>query len=434
VELLPGPRDREGLPDSIQFWKRRIEPIDPDLTFKVGLIYGPSGCGKSSLVKAGLLPRLGPHVLPVYIEATPDETEARLLKGLRKACPELSREWGLIDSLVSVRRGRLSPPGRKVLLVLDQFEQWLHARRSEPNTELVTALRQSDGGRIQAVVLVRDDFWLAASRFMGELEIDLVPNQNIALVDLFDPRHARKVLSAFGQAYGTLPEKTKDLSRDQHSFLDQAISELIQDGKIVPVSLALFAEMVKAKSWAPKTLREIGGTQGVGVTFLEETFCSAQANPNHRLHQEAAQLALKALLPESGADLKGHMRSHQELREASGYANRPRDFDGLIQILDRELRLITPTDPEGERKGERGASAPCLLDSGQGADAPRSPTGQGADAPRSPGAPPIGQGADGPRSPDPTATDPGGRYYQLSHDYLVHSLRDWLHSKQRETR
>ena len=62
LELLPGPRDRYGLPDSIQFWKRKIEQIDPDLTFKVGLIYGPSGCGKSSLVKAGLLPRLGKHV------------------------------------------------------------------------------------------------------------------------------------------------------------------------------------------------------------------------------------------------------------------------------------------------------------------------------------------------------------------------------------
>ena len=56
LELLPGPRDRDGLPDSIRFWKRKIEQIDPDLTFKVGLIYGPSGCGKSSLVKAGLCP------------------------------------------------------------------------------------------------------------------------------------------------------------------------------------------------------------------------------------------------------------------------------------------------------------------------------------------------------------------------------------------
>src|SRR5262249_17626498 len=45
LELLPGPRDREGLPDSIRFWKTRIEETDADNTFRVGLIYGPSGCG-----------------------------------------------------------------------------------------------------------------------------------------------------------------------------------------------------------------------------------------------------------------------------------------------------------------------------------------------------------------------------------------------------
>ena len=33
-----------------------------------------------------------------------------------------------------------------------------------------------------------------------------------------------------------------------------------------------------------------------------------------------------------------------------------------------------------------------------------------------------------------TRTKPGERYYQLTHDYLVHSLRDWLTRKQRETR
>ena len=99
LELVPGPRDQNGLPDNIRFWKTRIEETDPDKTSSVGLIYGPSGCGKSSLVKAGLLPRLAKHVLLVYIEATPEETEARLLKGLRKASPELSP---------SIRSGRFS--------------------------------------------------------------------------------------------------------------------------------------------------------------------------------------------------------------------------------------------------------------------------------------------------------------------------------------
>ena len=52
------------LPDALRYWKIRVEESDPDKTFRVGLIYGPSGCGKSSLIKAGLLPRLGTHGLP----------------------------------------------------------------------------------------------------------------------------------------------------------------------------------------------------------------------------------------------------------------------------------------------------------------------------------------------------------------------------------
>ncbi len=385
LALLPGPRDRNGLPDSIRFWKQRIEQIDPDLTFRLGLIYGPSGCGKSSLIKAGLLPRLGKHVLPVYVEATAEETEARLLKGLRKVCPELPHGSRLVDSLANLRRGRILPPERKVLLVLDQFEQWLHARRREENTELVDALRQCDGEHLQAIVLVRDDFWLAASRFLRDLDIRLVEGKNSAMVDLFDPRHARKVLMAFGRAYGALPERIGDLSSEQESFLDQSTSGLAQDGKIISVRLALFAEMVKGKPWVPDTLREVGGTEGVGLTFLEETFSASAAPPEHRFHQKAAQSVLKALLPQTGTDIKGQMRSRQELLEASGYANRSTDFDDLLRILDPELRLITPTDPEGS------------FSEGQ-------------------------------------QTTQGGQYYQLTHDYLVPTLRDWLTRKQRETR
>jgi len=57
---------------------------------------------------------------------------------------------------------------------------------------------------------------------------------------------------------------------------------------------------------------------------------------------------LKALLPEVGTDIKGHMRSHAELLEVSGYQNRPGEFNDLLRILDGELRLITPSDSNGD--------------------------------------------------------------------------------------
>jgi serine/threonine protein kinase/formylglycine-generating enzyme required for sulfatase activity len=390
LELLPGPRDRDGLPDSVRFWKTRVEETDPDNTFAVGLIYGPSGCGKSSLVKAGLLPRLADTVLPLYVEATAEETEARLLNGLRKRCPAGPGAAGLHETLAALRRGPGVPPGKKLVIVLDQFEQWLHAKREEPHAELVQALRQCDGGRVQCIVLVRDDFWLAVSRFMRDLEIRLVEGQNIALADLFDVEHARKVLAAFGRAFGRLPETRAALSKDHRHFLDEAVAGLAEEGKVICVRLALFAEMMKGRPWTPATLKDVGGTQGVGVTFLEETFSAATANPRHRLHQQAARAVLAALLPETGTDMKGLMRPHADLLAASGYAGRPADFDDLIHILDGELRIVTPTDPEG-----------------------------------------LEHSAGGRESPAPRSSE---KYYQLTHDYLVPSLRDWLTRKRKETR
>ncbi len=388
LELLPGPRDREGLPDSLRFWKTRIEDFDVDNTFSVGLIYGPSGCGKSSFVKAGLLPRLSEDVVPIYIEATPEETETRLLHGLRKRCPALDGGLGLKETVTALRQGQGIPPGKKILIVLDQFEQWLHAKKDEDNTELVKTLRQCDGGRVQCIVMVRDDFWLAVSRFLRDLEVRLVEGHNIALADLFDLDHARRVLAAFGRAFGKLPENVYETTKQQKQFLSQAVAGLAEEGKVICVRLALFAEMMKGKPWTQATFKEVGGTQGIGVTFLEETFSSSAASPEHRYHQKAARSVLQELLPESGTDIKGFMRSYSELLKVSGLTARPGEFDDLIRILDSEVRLITPTDPEGFESEVESRNKQAS----------------------------------------------GEKYFQLAHDYLVHSLRDWLFRKQKETR
>ena len=380
LDLLPGPRNREGLPESIAFWKQRIEQTDPEQTFSVGLIYGPSGCGKSSLVKAGLIPHLHKDIVAVYVEATPEDTEARILRGLRKRLPELSEELGLADTLAALRRVQ----GHKVVIIIDQFEQWLHAHRAESEAELIAALRHCDGGNLQAIVMVRDDFAMAASRFMRALDIRIVEGQNFATVDLFDVEHAAKVLTKFGQAFGKLPAQLSRLTEPEREFVHEIANGLASEGKVVSVRLSLFAEMIRSKPWRMETLEEVGGTQGIGVNFLEETFSSRDANPDHRLHAVAARGILNALLPELGTDIKGHMRSQAELQSASGYQERPSDFNDLLRILDGELRLITPTDPEGH-------------DSQSKADFAR-------------------------------------QYFQLTHDYLVPSLREWLTRKQRETK
>jgi serine/threonine protein kinase/formylglycine-generating enzyme required for sulfatase activity len=389
LELLPGPRGRDGLPQNLRFWKKRLEETGPQETFSVGLLYGPSGCGKSSLVKAGILPCLADHVSAIYLEATPHGTEIELRNQLRKRFANLPSDIGLVEALTRLRWRQGLCPSEKVVIVLDQFEQWLHARRRERNPELVAALRQCDGASVQCLVMVRDDFWMAVRHFMRKLEVRVVEEQNADAVDLFDIPHARKVLAAFGRAFGCLPEDPGKLAQDQGRFLDQAVAGLAQDGKVIPVRLSLFAEMVKNKPWTPATYKAVGSPEGIGVLFLEETFSAPGAPPEHRFHQQAARAVLKALLPGHATPIRGEIRSRQELLKAADYVGRPQEFEDLLRILDTELRLVTPTTAE------------------------QFPPGDDANS--------------------PTPARPAGQYYRLTHDYLVPAIRDWLTQKQRET-
>lgn len=155
-------------------------------------------------------------------------------------------------------------------------------------------------------------------------------------------------------------------------------------------------------------LEQVGGTQGVGVNFLEETFVSVHADPRFRRDGVATRGVLRVLLQDLDTDIKGGMRSHADLLTASGYQDRPSDFNDLLRILDGELRLITPTDPEGAPTGEPDASASGSHTSSSGS------TVSNANNP-------------------PAHAGGSPRYYQLIHDYPVTSLRECLTRKQKET-
>ena len=247
------------------------------------------------------------------------------------------------------------------------------------------APRQCDGDRLRCLLIVRDDFWMGLTRFLRDLGVEMVQGENIAAVDLFDPIHARRVLTAFGQAFTRLPSDLLALASEQQAFLDQAIEWLAQDGRVISVRLALFAEMVKRKPWTPTTLADAGSMERIGAAFLEETFRSASL----RAHQKAAQAVLKALLPERGTDIKGHMRSFHELRMAPDRRIEPR---GVCLAIENP-RPRGSANHARRSRGSRSRAEEAKL---------------------------------------PVAAE--GQYYQLTHDYLVPSLREWLNSKLRETR
>ena len=381
LRLLPGPFDRHGIPDGLRKWIAGFSSQAENLPMAYA-IYGPSGSGKSSLIRAGVIPRLGRHVRCVISEATATGIDQTLLSLLRAQFPNLQSDT-LSDAFRTIRQNHEQfLRGAKLLIVVDQFEQWLDNADGAFGEDFTEAIRQCDGRNIQALFLVRDDFWIPLNRFFRELEIPLVDSVSCDFVDLFSKSHALKVLGLFGVAFGKLESNQAKWTQQNIAFLTQAVDALSEDTKVVPVKLALFADTMKSRDWTPEALNEIGGVEGVGLVFLIEAFSSKYSKPEYRQHEEAAQRVLSQLLPQKGRDIKGVFKSKAELFNASGYTDRPQEFESLLSILDRRLRLIT-------------ASTAGYVD------------------------------------PDDASSH--GSNYQLTHDYLVPSIREWLARNKRST-
>ena len=105
LDLLPGQRDRDGLPESVRFWKTRLESLDPDVTFASGVLYGPSGCGKSTLLNiiGGLLAQ-GPR--DPLLAAARGVVE-RLLPSVRELRDALDAKARAFDDVVKIGRTHL---------------------------------------------------------------------------------------------------------------------------------------------------------------------------------------------------------------------------------------------------------------------------------------------------------------------------------------
>lgn len=380
--LVPGARDRNGVPESISFWVQRITSRDPNLTFRIGVLMGLSGSGKSSLIRAGVLPLVSEMCIAVFVEAKPNDLEIDLVSGIHRVFPQFASEPDLRELLIRIRSSG-NPSRPKLILVIDQFEQWLNQNRGSEITLLHEALRQCDGSNVQTLLLVRDDFMLGLSSFMDQLDESLLQNQNFATIEAFGVSHGRKVLGAFGRAFGTV---SQPMTSAQEAFVDTAIDELANIGRLEPVQICLLSEMVKSKPWTTATLRELGGIQGLGISFLEERLTGTSAHPMLRSNLEIVKQILRELLPSDDTIIKPQA-CHQSilLERLEGIASEE-TLSRLLHLIDTEVRLITPSSNPNVSVTSSSASS----------------------------------------SKDPA--------YQLTHDYLVPTIRKWLASQNTSTR
>lgn len=387
LELLPGPRYSDGVPESIRFLENRLQGADGNEPLDLGIIFGPSGSGKSSLVKAGLIPRLqNNNYETLFIEATENDTEVRLLKGLRGKLigPGDTESMSVVDVYRLVAQ-RYKANGRKLLVVIDQFEQWLADKTHFAAEQLVKTFRECNGVGIQVLILTRDDFWWRLNEFTSAIELSLSEGSNYLRVKLFDRDHAERILMAFGEAYGKLPAADR-LDVDQREFLEKSLDDLADQDEYVPVRLALFAEMMSDRPWTMEELKRIGGAKGVGIAFLESRF-GRNAPIEMKPYVEIAPRLLEAMLPPLGSDIKAQMLSVAQLGDATKAD--PKKLTSLLRLMEGDLKLLTKVE------ADRPEGAVSTTDKSE-----------------------------------PTRLT----MYQLTHDYLVGSIRQWLDERSRGSR
>lgn len=344
LDLIPGPRDRSGIPESLVFWKRWVQSNDVETDYPVGVIYGPSGSGKTSYVRAGLLAQLDPDICRVYVECRPGDLGGRLTRIVESRTDVASRgSSSLRDLLHRIRSDSDRPKSfRKLLIVLDQFEVWSHTASLQERMDFADALRQCDGIQIRVLVVTRDDYWSGVRELMQWLEIPLQEGRNVAAVDLLDFDSAFQILELIGRSSGALPADDVPLSNQQVDFLRQSINELSQHNRVICVHLVMFAQMMRLQSWTPKSLRGSGGVAGACSLFFQELFERGGSGPPEcRRIADVAVIVLSELLPDVTESVDDAIRSRDQLAKRLQATGKVSRLDDTLQVLVESLRIVT---------------------------------------------------------------------------------------------
>jgi hypothetical protein len=281
------------------------------------LLYGPTGVGKSSLLQAGVMPQL--HARDHVVAATFRSWQATRdpLASIRAALADAAPE--AVDardaSLAAFVEASVAQLGRRVMLILDQFEEYFLAPADESfDRELVTAVNRRDLP-VSVVLSIREDALAALDRYQGSMPSLF---QNYLRVDHLDRADAedaiRRPLDVFNAEHGTDVRVDDALVAAALDELEPGRLELDRPWQPAPerrrgLIEAPYLQLVLERLWdeersagssvlRAETLRRVGGADHIVRTYLDERLAALP-----RREQDVAARIFRYLVTPSGTKI-----------------------------------------------------------------------------------------------------------------------------------
>jgi formylglycine-generating enzyme required for sulfatase activity len=307
------------------------------LHLHLAIVIGPSGSGKSSLVFAGLVPELHRRWPNEWLVRTvrPGADPLRALRSALECAPDDTHPQRDPASAVAALLDR-HPPARRLLLVIDQFEEAL-SQALAPDREAFVAIMATLRG-VQASVAV---LTLRADFYPELMQSDLWP---------VDEAERLEVVPLRGAA---LHEAIEQPARQRGVYLEAAlVDRLVADAAREPGVLPLLQETLR-QLWGEmrQRLLTVGayealgreGDSGMAVALATWADASlAELPPGQRM--VARRVFLRLVHLGEGRDDTRREQSVAALRVAG---EDPVLFERTLRLL-TERRLLTRSGHEGE--------------------------------------------------------------------------------------
>lgn len=341
--LVSGARHYSGMPESIYAWTQWVELASSRDTDRLGVLHGAPGSGKTSFVQAGLLASLAPQVASVTVECCAGNLTARICRAIASQLGLASSEVNLSELIKRLRlEETVESEYQKVLIVLDQFEVWANSANPQDFARLGAALRQCDGEHVQVLVVVDDEHWARATELSALVEVPLLEGQNLRPMQLLSSRHARKILELMGRTYGTLPSVHEVPVDSYDEFLERSTEELGRDhsGRILPIQIAIFAQMAELHHWSADLLEQSGGLAGLYVKYFEDQFESETAPTKNRKALPDIAKILSLFLPAPDQSVRERVVSVEELEEQLALSTSHEQIQRVVRVLSEETKVL----------------------------------------------------------------------------------------------